>query len=93
MLQLTHGIVTVNNSRPAVAADVQTLTFPTFTQSPVAPTPPATTTGVLIIKNVPSQRNFVVNDVIVYTDGNNNNTKFLRVTSVDGPCKYKIVVQ
>lgn len=92
MMQLTHGTVTLQGNG-AVSASVQTLTFPNFVQNAANPTPPIGTAGVLIINDIPSGRNFLANDIIVYTDSNNNNTRNLLVASVVGPCRYNITAQ
>ena len=91
MMQITHGMVSLQGERK-VAATVQLLVFPNFIQSPATPRPPVGVMGTLTITNVPEMRNFANGNIIVYIDGNNNNTTNLRITSVIGPCKFNFVV-
>ena len=91
MMQITHGMVYLQGEQK-VSATVQLLVFFDFTQSPATPRPTIGVMGALTITNVPEKRNFAKGNIIVYTDGNNNNTINLRITSVIGPCKFNFVI-
>ena len=96
---ITHGQVKRVSETDAYAVPVESLTFPTL--QPIGPLPPAGTTGVLITQRVPNTPYtpapappppVPANQTIIYEDGNNNNTIYMRVVSVVGPAKYNIAV-
>ncbi len=86
-ITVEDGMVKLS-SNPKVKATVITIEFSKANR--INGQVPAGAEGKMIIKNVPDYQNYVVNDVLSYSDSNSNNNAQLKVTRVYGPTKYGV---
>ena len=96
---ITHGQVRRKNDSQLYAVAVESLHFRKVARTA---TPHRGASAVLILKDTPKSAQaggtppydpYEMYETIMYEDSNNNNTTYLKVTSVVGPAKYQVEVQ
>lgn len=83
-----EGGVLASQNDSKIRGVVTEINFPQATR--VNGKVPLESAGTAILKNPPDVQNFAKDEIVEYSDGNRNNTAYLRVTSVVGPAKYNL---
>jgi hypothetical protein len=88
-MKLTHGKLTLR-SNPKNFAAVTLLDLPLFVQTAAHPIPGPGVLGTVTLDTVPNVANFMKNDIVDYSDSNNNNNASFIITAVLGPVKFNV---
>ncbi|MES2376274.1 MAG: hypothetical protein V4553_06840 [Bacteroidota bacterium] len=88
-MQLTHGKLTLR-SNPKNFAAVTLFDLPGFVQTVAHPMPGPNVNGTVTLDTVPTVINFKKNDIVDYSDSNNNNNASFTIKDVLGPVKFNV---